>query len=197
MKIRVETFNPGNREDFFEFHSRVGGECFCTAWWVPTWEEWSKTTAASNRQTRMELLTKGEFDGYLIYADDQAVGWCQVGLRDRLAKVLEQFNLTIDPKTWAITCFQIDPQFQKTGLASQLLSHVLDHLQKKGVERVEVYPKLNAALPANQHWTGPLLMYQKAGFSKVRKNKSRAVYAISLQASAANAENSIIGKALD
>ncbi len=187
MKIRVQAFNPGNREDFFELHSRVGAECFCTAWWVPTWEEWSKTTAESNRQTRMELLTKGEFDGYLIYADDQAVGWCQVGLRDRLAKILEQFNLTIDPKTWAITCFQIDPQFQRTGLASQLLSHILDHLRKKGLERVEVYPKMDAALPANQHWTGPLLTYEKAGFSKVRENKSRAVYAISLQVSAANA----------
>jgi ribosomal protein S18 acetylase RimI-like enzyme len=181
MTFRVEAFNPGNREDFFAFHSRVGGECFCTAWWVPSWEEWAETNAESNRQLREELLKRGEYDGYLLYAEDQVVGWCQVGQRDRLAKILSQFNLTIDPNTWAITCFQINPEMHREGLAANLLRKVLKHLQKKGVARVEVYPKMDTSLAGHQQWTGPLKMYEKAGFSKLRENKSRAVYEIQLQ----------------
>lgn len=88
MDLRVVAFNPGNRDDFFAFHSRAGGECFCTAWWVPTWEEWAETGAESKRQLRTELLTRGEYDGYLLYADNEVVGWCQAGQRDRLSKIL-------------------------------------------------------------------------------------------------------------
>ena len=180
MNLRVVAFNPGNREDFFDFHNRVGGECFCTAWWVPIWEEWAETTAESNRQLRMGLLSRGEYDGYLLYADDEVVGWCQVGLRDRLGKVLSQFELTINPKIWAITCFQIDPEMHRRGLAAHLLGEVLQHLHKKGVSRVEVYPKIDIHLPDRQQWTGPLKMYERAGFKKVRENHSRAIYEIYL-----------------
>lgn len=180
MALSVEVFNPGNREDFFDFHSRVGGACFCMAWWVPTWEEWMESVAEGNRAGREQLLKQGEYDGYLLYKDERVVGWCQVGLRDRLGKVLSQFNLTLAPKIWAITCFQIDPEFHRQGMASHLLTAVLEHLQKKGVARVEVYPKIDASLPAEQQWTGPLSMYEKAGFQKVRDNNSRAIYAINL-----------------
>jgi len=180
MELRVEVFNPGNREDFFAFHSRVGGECFCTAWWVPSWEEWAETNAEINLQLREDLLQRGEYDGYLLYANGKVVGWCQAGQRDRLGKILSQFNLTIDPHTWAITCFQIDPNMHRERLAAHLLGKVLEHLQKKGIRRVEVYPKLDEKLAGQHQWTGPLKMYEEAGFNKVRENKSRAVYEIQL-----------------
>lgn len=180
MDLRVVAFNPGNRDDFFAFHSRAGGECFCTAWWVPTWEEWAETGAESKRQLRTELLTRGEYDGYLLHADNEVVGWCQAGQRDRLSKVLDQFELTIDPKTWTITCFQIDPEMHRKGLAAHLLGEVLQHLRKKGVSRVEVFPKIDISLQSHQQWTGPLKMYESAGFKKVRNNQSRAIYEIYL-----------------
>ncbi len=180
MKLRVEAFNPGNREDFFDFHNRVDGDCFCTAWWVPSWEEWSDTNAESNRELRQDLLRRGEYDGYLLYDDQKVVGWCQAGQRDRLGKVLSQFNLNIDPLTWTISCFKIDPEMRRKGLASHLLAEVLSYLGKKGVERVEVYPKIDTELPEHQQWTGPMKMYEEAGFQKVRNNQTRAIYEINL-----------------
>jgi ribosomal protein S18 acetylase RimI-like enzyme len=178
--FRVDAFNPGNREDFFDFHSRVGGECFCTAWWVDSWEEWANTTAASNRTLRENLLSKGNYDGYLIYADDIVVGWCQVGLRDRLGKILHQFSLSFAPDTWAITCFQIDPNYRHQKMASRLLRAVIEHLRKKGIKRIEAYPKIDVKLSDPQQWTGKKNMYEEAGFSLVRENNSRAIFEIQL-----------------
>lgn len=177
MAYRVEVFGPQNRKDFFEFHSRVGGECFCTAWWMRSWEEFLEASAEERRAYREELLQHGEYDGYLLYDGDKAIGWCQVGQRDRLAKVLEQFALTLDPRSWAITCFQIDPAYQRKGVASELLKVVVQELSQRGIRRVEAFPKLDTELPAHQQWTGPKALFEKAGFELVKENNTRAVYA--------------------
>ncbi len=177
---RVSPFNPSNRKDFFEFHTRSGDNCFCSAWWVDTWEGWLEQSPQENRALREDLLAKGDYDGYLLYHDERVIGWCQVGTRDRFAKLLSQFDLTIDPKTWAISCIRIDENFQRKGAATYLLGEILSSLSKKGIERVEAYPKLDSKLSAIHQWTGPKGLYEKAGFKLVKENESRAIYAIEL-----------------
>src|SRR3990172_1080224 len=129
MELRVARFSSENQADFFDFHTRVGGDCYCAAWWVPTWDEWRQRSGEDNRQLRKELLQRGEYDGYLLYDDAKVVGWCQVGARDRLSKLASQFNMQPEPEVWAISCFQIDPDLQRRGLASELLKAVLVDLQ--------------------------------------------------------------------
>ena len=180
MELRVARFSSENQADFFDFHTRVGGACFCAAWWMPTWDEWRQRSGEDNRQLRKELLQRGEYDGYLLYADGKVVGWCQVGLRDRLSKLSSQFNMQSEPEVWAISCFQIDPDLQRRGLAGELLKAVLADLKQRGVKRVQAYPKLDPNLPAHAQWTGPLGLYERAGFRKVRDNKTRAIYEINL-----------------
>jgi GNAT superfamily N-acetyltransferase len=147
---------------------------------VPTWDEWGQRTAADNRQLRQELLQRGEFDGYLLYADGKAAGWCQVGKRDRLSKLSSQFNFGVAANVWALTCFQIDPELRRRGLAGEFLKSVLAELKQRGVKRVQGYPKIDPSLPAHSQWTGPLGLYEQAGFRKIRDNKTRAVYELEL-----------------
>lgn len=180
MELAVRRFAPDTRQDFLEFHARVGGECFCTAWWVPTWAEWGERSAQDNQQLREELLARGEYDGYLLYADGRAVGWCQVGRRDRLPKLVGQFALAADDSMWAITCFQIDPEMREQGLAGRLLAGVLDDLRQRGATSVQAYPKIDAALPAHNQWTGPIALYAQAGFHYIRDNKTRAIFQFDL-----------------
>ncbi|MEX1248902.1 MAG: GNAT family N-acetyltransferase [Anaerolineales bacterium] len=182
MEFQVERLTASNLSDFMRFHTRVGGECFCTAWWVPTWDEWRRRSADDNRSLRDELLHQGEFDGYLLYAGANVVGWCQVGRRDRLSKLVAQFDLHPEPDVRAVTCFQIDPAIRKRGLASELLHGVLADLRARGVKRVQAFAKLDAALPAESQWTGPRGLYERAGFTKLRDNKTRTVYEIGLEA---------------
>jgi len=176
MKLRVSSFNPSNRDDFFEFHQRVGGECFCTAWWVDPWEDWLKRNPDENKKLREELLAAGEYDGFLIYDDEKVIGWCQVGAQDRFSKLLSQFTLTLDPKAWAITCFRVDSEYRRKGVASEMLRGVINKLGQKGVERVVAFPKIDVSLPSDEQWTGPKAIYENAGFRMVKENKTRAVY---------------------
>jgi len=180
METRVARFSVANQEDFFQLHETENGECFCAAWWVPTWDEWRTRTAEQNRQHRAELCQRGGFDGYLLYVDGHAVGWCQVGPRDRLSKLVAQFDLTPDPQVWAITCFQVLPTYRRQGLATLLLSEVLDGLRQLGVSKVQAFPRKGDDLSAEELWTGPEAMYRKLGFRELRLVASRLILELDL-----------------
>jgi len=181
-KITVHALNKSRRADFYRLHNQANGcgWCYCAAWWVPTWEGWGERSGEANRVLRESLFDEGEYDGYLLYMDDAPAGWCQVGRRDRLVKLVRQFELPPDERVWAITCFLIAPGYRGRGLASILLREVLQDLRRKGVRRVEAYPKRGADLEAEDLWTGPERMWQAAGFRVARDHPARPVYDLEL-----------------
>jgi GNAT superfamily N-acetyltransferase len=182
MGLEVHPFSSERRGDFYRLHSSANeaGWCFCAAWWTPTWEGWGDRSAEDNRRTREALCEAGEYDGYLLYAEDQPCGWCQVGRRDRLHKLRTQFSLEPSRETWAITCFLTAPGFRRRGLASQLLKEVLADLPARGARRVEAFPKRGAGLTSEDLWNGPEEMYLRAGFTVVRDDPLRPVLALDL-----------------
>ncbi len=181
MERVVVRLDASRREDFFRLHCAENGAgwCRCVAWWVPTWEGWGARAEAENLQLRQELFDRGEYDGYLLYVEGAPVGWCQAGPRDRLQKLADQFGLAPDPDTWAITCFLIAPEHRRQGHAAHLLGEALADLRRRGVQRVEAFPKRGAAEEA-ELWTGPEAMLREAGFRVVRDHAQRPVMAIDL-----------------
>lgn len=168
------------REDFYGLHCDANdlGWCRCVAWHVETWEGWGERTADENRALRDRLFDAGEADGYLLYSGKTPVAWCQVGPRDRLAKLCRQYALAPDPDAWAITCFAVPPARRRKGHARRLLADVLKDLARRGVARVEAYPKAekDGARPEDGDvWTGPLALYLGAGFERVRETASIVV----------------------
>jgi GNAT superfamily N-acetyltransferase len=176
--MRVERLGPSTSADFFRLHSPENGEgwCCCAAWWTATWEGWGERTAEENRGLRERLFDRGEWDGYLLYAGDVPVGWCQVGPRDRLAKLVAQFRRPPDPDAWAVTCFVVAPGHRRRGVARTLLREVLRDLAARGARRVEAYPRRGAAEPGEM-WTGPEALFREAGFSPVAEANGRVVLA--------------------
>jgi GNAT superfamily N-acetyltransferase len=182
MRLEVHRFTPDREKDFFRLHTSPGaGWCFCAAWWVPTWEGWGERTSEDNRNLRERLCEAGEYDGYLLYADSEPVGWCQVGPRDRLKKLVSQFELAPSPGTWAITCFLIAPGFRRRGLASYFLQQVIAGLRNRGVRRVEAFPKRGKGLSEGDLWTGPEAMFHRAGFGLVRDDPTRPILGLDLE----------------
>ena len=179
MNRKVIRFGPDNRADFYSVHCahNRAGWCFCVAWWVPTWDGWGERSAADNRSLREDLLGRGEYDGYLLFVDGKPAGWCQVGQRDRLAKLTKQFGLVSDPETWAITCFLIAPAYRRQGLADFLLSAVLDDLPGRGARRVEAFPRRGKDMDDLDMWNGAEDMFLKAGFQVVLDDPQRPVLA--------------------
>ncbi len=177
MKIEVRPFGSAGKEDFFALHSTPPGECFCAFWWQAPGDDWSKLTADDNRARREGLLARGEFDGYLAYADRTVVGWCQVGPRDRLGHLRRRLMLDEDRAVWAITCFYILPEMRRHGVATLLLEHALKELKAKGVSKVEAYPRRGASLTVDDMWNGPEAMLLKAGFQVARDDPERPILA--------------------
>ena len=182
MAILVVPLDASRREDFYRVHCEANEAswCYCVAWWVPTWEGWGQRTADENLTLRENLFQLGQYDGYLLYIDEEPVGWCQCGPRDRLPKLLEQYKLEPDDQVWAITCFLIAPRFKKQGLTHRLLAGVLEDLRRQGVQRVQAFPHRATELPDEDMWTGPEVVFRRAGFTVERDDPKRPVYGIKL-----------------
>lgn len=174
----VFPLEASRREDFYRLHSKTNGAdwCYCVAWWVPTWQGWGQRSAEENRALRERLFQRGQYDGYLLYVDGDPAGWCQCGPRDRLPKLLEQYNLPSDPGVWAITCFLIAPPFKKGGLTHQLLTGALQDLRRRGVPLVQAFPRRGKNLPDDDIWTGPEAAFKVAGFELDRDDPVWPVY---------------------
>jgi len=182
MIKEAKRFKKDLVKDFYHLHSHKNRTdwCYCAAWWVDSWDGWSDRTAEENRKLREELLASGEYDGYLLYLDQDPVGWCQVGRRDRLKKLTRQFDLDPDPGTWAITCFLIAPEKRRAGLAQDFLGLVLADLLSRSVKRVEAFPRRGQGLDEQDLWNGPESMFINAGFSIVRDHPERPLLALEL-----------------
>lgn len=180
--LAVFPLEGSRRSDFYRVHSESQGcgWCCCAAWWAPTWGGWGERTAAQNRALRDSLLDRGEYDGYLLYSRGEPVGWCQVGPRDRLEKLVRQLRLESDPAVWAITCFLISPSRRREGLARRLLAEVLRDLQHRGIRRVEAYPRRGSGLMPDDLWTGPEALFLGEGFTVLRDDPARPVLSRSL-----------------
>lgn len=182
-ELQIVRFDASRTADFFAVHSAANGAdwCYCAAWWVPTWNGWGERSAEQNRALRSELLQRGEYDGYLLYVDGMAAGWCQVGPRDRLTKLVEQFRLQPDAGAWAITCFLIAPSFRRQGLASQMLNEVVKDVRHSGAERIEAFPRRGPDLDEYELWNGPESLFIEAGFEVEVEDPLRPVLALDLR----------------
>lgn len=177
MNRQVYRLTRSRVDDFYKLHSVKNGcgWCFCVAWWVESWDGWGDRTAEQNRNLRDRLFQKGNFDGYLLYDGNNPVGWCQVGPRDRLIKLVRQFGLSPSPNTWAITCFLILPEYRRQGNANFLLSEVVRDLRKRGIKYLESFPKRGLGLDELDLWNGPEQIFIQSGFLLVQDHPQRPI----------------------
>lgn len=182
MSVSVERYSAGRHGDFLRLHSDANdaGWCRCVAWWVPTWDGWGERTAVENLAVRESLCAAGEHDGLLAYDGDEPVGWCQVGRRDRLDKLVTQLELGADPAVWAVTCFVVAPAHRRRGVAAALLEAAVSVARGAGASRVEGYPRTAADEPGEM-WTGPLGLFERAGFRVLRAGEPRSVVSLDLR----------------
>lgn len=183
-EILVEPFGEALLPDFRRLHSDANGAgwCSCVAWWVPTWDGWGDRSAAQNAALRDDLCGRGEYDGLLAYVDGAPVGWCQVGLRDRLGKLVAQLELEPSPSTWAVTCLLVAPAHRRRGVAVALLAAAVETARRSGAARLEGFPRSGAALEDGEAWTGTETLFARAGFALVRSGSPRSVVALDLGA---------------
>jgi GNAT superfamily N-acetyltransferase len=117
-------------------------------------------------------IESGALRGYLAFVDDLAVGWCNAN---------DKANYPIEPYTdecfyapaekleKAVICFEIAPEFRGKGIATALLQRVVDDAAAEGYIAVEGFP-VKRENRYEWDYTGPVRLYEKAGFNKTSEN---------------------------
>ena len=129
------------------------------------------------RESAEILIRKGILRGYLAYEGNLAIGWCNANDRQNYIRVgsfnpgkrqEKDYYITSGEKgkIKSVVCFEIAPEYRGRGVAKALLQRVCEDAKRDSFERVEVYPQMTGNYSALD-FTGPLAMYQNAGFEEI------------------------------
>jgi ribosomal protein S18 acetylase RimI-like enzyme len=151
---------------------------------------------AKNKRAKKLLVDNDRSHGVLLYDGNQAVGWCAFGLRPEFPRIdsgrnyrrlvligehpsskrpFEEFEMKLqdDPeKLWRITCFFVDRNYRKRGVAKAALKSVLASIKANGGGVVEAYPVTKKPAKAwskwsNWFWFGTESMFEREKFKVV------------------------------
>lgn len=151
---KTKELSPVTGPDFEDLSSRGNGwdHCFCIhfqrACSIPK-SQWLQTRAERaerNRPEKKTLVDEGRAHGMLVYANGEAVGWCQYGLAGELPRFDSNQNyrkLALEKHAgnlWRISYFVVDRRYRRRGIATVALKAALDSIKKKGGGLVEAYP---------------------------------------------------------
>ena len=116
-----------------------------------------------------QQIDSGALCGYLAYVDGIAVGWCNAN--DRASFPSEpycdvSFHAPTPKREVAVVCFEVAPASRGKGVATALLSRVLSDAKVNGYLAVVSFPVM---CNERYEWdcTGPIRLYEKAGFRKI------------------------------
>jgi GNAT superfamily N-acetyltransferase len=125
-----------------EKHNGVWGGCWCI--WFHPHQPKNERGPAGNRIYKERLVRQGKSHAALVFDGDAAVAWCQYGPTDELPNIYhkKEYNagLTALPD-YRITCFFVDRDYRRKGVAAVALSGALELIGQAGGGVVEAYPR--------------------------------------------------------
>jgi GNAT superfamily N-acetyltransferase len=169
-----------------ERHNGVWGGCWCT-WFHPEVPE-KHVSSEGNRAYKQRLVMGGEAHAALVFDGDLAVAWCQFGSPAELPSIyhLKEYNAGLDKlPDYRLTCFFVDRNYRRKGVAAVALRGALDLLAKAGGGVVEAYPQDTQGKRTSGSflYNGTRTLFEKAGFTYVRpKGKNHCVMRITVSA---------------
>jgi GNAT superfamily N-acetyltransferase len=102
------------------------------------------------------------------------VGWCQFGPTAELPRIKHRRvylqGLTALPD-WRITCFFVDREHRRQGVAAAALEGALDEIARLGGGTVESYPEASEgrSVSASFLHNGTASMFERHGFERARR----------------------------
>lgn len=187
--IIIKPLTAELNEDYLDFFdnraftdNNPNGPCYCTS---PNQDEETirqmvsefKTFGVKDtvRRYAVDMLNKGQIQGYLAYDEDLSVGWCNAADIESYAGFVPGYaRENICGKTISVVCFEIAPEYRGMGIASAFIERVCLDAKAKGYTAVEGYPKLSDSRN-DFDYQGPVRLYQKAGFTEVLRKDGQVI----------------------
>ena len=132
--------------ELVERHNGVWGGCWCMAFHSEGVGR--AKTSAQNRSAKECRVREGCAHAALVYVGQDCVGWCQFGPADQLPRIkhrrayLEGLSV---PPDWRITCFFVDREHRRSGVASAALEGVLQEIARLGAAWLRASPRTSTA----------------------------------------------------
>jgi GNAT superfamily N-acetyltransferase len=116
--------------------------------------------------------------GYLAYLDGVPVGWLGIGVRTQTPRLMHSRTIPAvdDLPVWSIGCFRIRPGYRRAGIATALLTGVIEAARTAGAPGVEAYPidPEGRRVDAGFAFVGLASMFDAAGFRRVLVTDARS-----------------------
>jgi hypothetical protein len=170
-RFLIRELGSGTWPDFariMEKHNGVWGGCWCVAFHLKPGE--SNRTVTSRRVYKEELVQANRSHSALVYDGAEVVGWCQFGPPAELPARMGGFRkLGEAAPDWRITCFFVDRNRRKEGIADAALAGALRIIATKGGGTVDGYPIATRGKPYSSSFlfSGTESMFAEAGFRPV------------------------------
>jgi GNAT superfamily N-acetyltransferase len=130
-----------------------------------------------SRKIAEHQIEAGILRGYLAFDNNVAIGWCNANDKANFpveCSTGERFYAPAELREKAVVCFEIAPEYRGKGVATALLQRVIADATADGYFAVEGFPVVRSE---RYEWdcTGPVRLFEKAGFSKVSEKDGKAV----------------------
>jgi len=176
MNLNICRLTPELLEDYLNFFDNVAfadhpewSQCYCLAFhFEPAWDDEDAGRENPWRERAVQFVREGKIQGYLAYADDLIVGWCNANDRTNYAALERDLKHEIqtdgeDKKVKSVVCFLVAPDMRGKGIATRLLERVCADAEAGGYDFVEGYPPAGGCdMYAAHH--GTVSLFEKCGF---------------------------------
>jgi len=162
-----------------EKHNGVWGGCYCTYFHADTTD--TVKTDHDRPTFKRRLVAEGVAHAALVLVGVDAIAWCQYGSPAELPGIYHRKQYDAGearPAPWRITCFFVDRDHRRSGVAREALDGALELIAAAGGGEVVSFPN---ELPPGKRTSSSFLhngtrtMFEKAGFEFERhlgKNKT-------------------------
>ncbi|MET0811647.1 MAG: GNAT family N-acetyltransferase [Microbacterium sp.] len=160
-------------------HNGVWGGCYCHYFHADT--ETAKKAELGGAAFKRRMIEEGIAHAALVFDGDQAIAWCEYGSPLELPNIYHRKQYDAEesrPAPWRITCFFVDRDHRRKGVALEALRGALDLIAEAGGGEVVSFP--NIVEPGKRvsssflHNVTPS-MFEEAGFTferRIGKNKT-------------------------
>jgi GNAT superfamily N-acetyltransferase len=149
-----------------EKHNGCGFGCWCT--WFHSRE--GRPEGEKGRPWKERLVREGKAHAALVFDGHDAVAWCQYGSPDELPRIYhrKEYEATQrhESPDYRVTCFFVDRDYRRKGVAAVALRGALDLIAKAGGGVVEGYPRdtQGKKMSAKFLYSATRSLFEEAGF---------------------------------